>query len=238
VTSRVAMLRRCLSILPDSGNPVILAGFCWWRQYACLLHNAGLLTGIRKVASKEAMSFGDAAAVVPHFILLQVLLWYRYKTQGVQSVFTDIRIVPNEVVLLDGKHNMAALNLSMALSATVGKTSYYLRTTALRIVDSGSNFLVRLAKPRPFRENERGIAVVHSNGGAYLRAVIVPASYNFVHHEVAHEPAAYTDDFPELVAPPGSSPSHSLDYCTVRRHSICGQKSLSLFPKIIRRHKS
>jgi hypothetical protein len=188
VTPRVAMLRRCLSILPDSGNPVILAGLCWWLEYACLLHNAGLLTGIRKVASKEAMSFGDADAVVPHFILLQVPLWYRYKSQGAQLVSTDIRIVQNEAGLLDGKHNMAALNFTMALSATVGKTSYSLRTRALRIVDSGSHVLVRLAKPRPFRENESGIAVVRANGIDSLHAVIVPTSEHFIHHEVAREP--------------------------------------------------
>jgi hypothetical protein len=51
-------------------------------------------------------------------------------------------------------------------------------------VNSGSHFLVRLAKTHPFRENEIGTAVVLANGSDYLRAVIVPASDHSVDHDV------------------------------------------------------
>jgi hypothetical protein len=217
VTHRVNMLRRCLSILPDSGNPVVLAGLCWWRDYAALLHEAGLLTGLRKMASTEAMSFGDGPAEVPCFILLQVPLWYRYKTRGAQLVFTNIRIVENEVGLLDGKHNMAALEYTLRLSADVGRTSFALRKRQLSVVDTTSHFMVRLAKPRSFNKNEKGLAVVRQNACTALRAAVVSAASHFLDPQIGCEKESYSDDFPELktgTADPGVKSGY-YRYCAV-----------------------
>jgi hypothetical protein len=210
VTPRAALLRRCLSILPDSGNSVVLAGLCWWRDYAVLLREAGLLTGIQKMASADEMSFGDGPAEKPLFLLLQVPLWYRYKTNGAQLVFTNVRIVANEVGLLDGRHNMAALKYTLKLCAYAGRTSFALGSRKLRIADTGSHFMVRLAKPRPFGESEKGLAVFKQDDSGKLYSAVVSAVAHSQCPTFGCELSSYTDDFPELIAD-GAATSFSLD---------------------------
>jgi hypothetical protein len=141
--------------LPNSGDPVGLAGLCWWREYDLLPREAGLLQGLRKMYSTEAMSFGDGPVEVPCFIVLQVPLLYRYKKRGAQPVFSNVRIVSIDVGIFDGKHSMPALEYTLKLCADASRTSLELRKKPLRTVDTGSQFLVRLANKRPFSENEK-----------------------------------------------------------------------------------
>jgi hypothetical protein len=74
--AETSILRRCLVILRDPGNPEMVAGLCWWRDYGGLLAKAGLLEGLRKARGTSAMSFGDGPSELPLFYMLQVPLWY------------------------------------------------------------------------------------------------------------------------------------------------------------------
>jgi hypothetical protein len=91
--------QRCLASLPDLGNPSMLAGICWWKEYGGLLAGSGILKTIRKAKSDEQMSFGDGPHQPPLFVLLQVPLWYRCAIDPPLLIFSNFRIVPNQVGL-------------------------------------------------------------------------------------------------------------------------------------------
>jgi hypothetical protein len=206
-----SMLRRCLSISPDSGNPVVLAGLCWWRDYAPLLRKAGLLTGLRKLINTDAMSFGDGPAEASLFILLQLPLWYRYRNRGSQLVFTNIRIVSNQRGLLDGKHYMSALGYTLKMCAEANRASFF-EFTAFDRSGTGSHIMVRLARPRPFRPNETGLAVVKSRPHDTLRTIIVLAAKHHHKPAIGTEDNSYFDGFPELVTSDPSNSFHAKAY--------------------------
>jgi hypothetical protein len=62
--------RRCLASLPDLGNPTVLSGLCWWKEYGVLLKDLGLLRYVRKENCTDIMAFGDGPSLPPLFVLL------------------------------------------------------------------------------------------------------------------------------------------------------------------------
>jgi hypothetical protein len=135
--------------MPDLGNPYMLAGLCWWQDYGRLLDTVGLLHTVRKAKCIEHMSFGDGPGQSPLFVLLQVPLWHLCTDSSTIVVFTNIRIVPNTVGLLDGKNNMAALGLSCQLGNDED-TRFMCQNKILTHIDEGSHFFLCLACPRRF----------------------------------------------------------------------------------------
>jgi hypothetical protein len=184
-------------VLPDSGNPLVVAGLCWWKDYAPLLDEAGLLRGFRKAKCSDVMAFGDSPGTAPLFVALQVPLWYKCRDGGAQLVFTNICVVSNEVGLLDGRYNMEALDFVLQLSSKSHRTTYSLRGRPLCIADTGSHLVVRLAKPRKFLENERGLAVTQPKSKARFRASVVEATphYGRLNVDDVRFVQTYAEDF-------------------------------------------
>jgi hypothetical protein len=109
-----------------------------------------MLSKIRKAHCDDKMSFGDGPSQAPLFILLQVPLWYRCTDGSTLLVFANIRIVSNTVGLLDGKHNMAAIKLTCALSNT--SATFACREHSLAHIDQGNNYFLQLSSPQPFQK--------------------------------------------------------------------------------------
>lgn len=83
--------------LPDIGNPVYVAGLCWWRDNAVLKNDHGFLHSIRKSKAPGTYGFGDHAQKPAEFRLHQVPLWYAasYK-EGPVLVFANNSIITNK----------------------------------------------------------------------------------------------------------------------------------------------
>jgi hypothetical protein len=121
------------------------------------------------------MSFGDGPAATALFYLLQVPLWYRYKTGGSQLVFANIPVVHNEVGLLDCRQSMAALGMKLRFSDKDGQTMLTLNNKPLDIEDTGTHRLVVLDSPRSFLWTEKGIALFRTQLDDQLRSKPVQA---------------------------------------------------------------
>jgi hypothetical protein len=114
------------------------------------------------------------------------------------SAVLNLLLFSNDVGILDGKHNMAAMENTLKLCADSSRTSFALRKKPLRIVEIGPHFLARLAKPRLFSANEKGLAVVKQDLGTSLHTVVVSATTHFAKPDIGCEPTLYTNDFREL----------------------------------------
>jgi hypothetical protein len=136
----VAAHQRCLASLPDLGNPSMLAGLCWWKEYGSPLRKAGMLSKIREARCDDKMSFGDGPSQAPLFILLQVPLWYRCADGSTLLVFANIRIVSNTAGLLDGKHYMAAIKLICAIHPQLFLAADTLWHTLMKVIIIFSSF--------------------------------------------------------------------------------------------------
>lgn len=55
---------RCLHGMPDLGNPNILGGLCWWKEYLPLLLDAGWEAPI-EYQSTSKIGFRDGPATTP-----------------------------------------------------------------------------------------------------------------------------------------------------------------------------
>lgn len=101
---------RCLHAMPDLGNPNILGGLGWWKEYVPLLTAAGWdLPEEQQSTSK--MGFGDGPAIAPVCIAKRVPLRILLKDQSSILFFADVRIVANKVGLLFGKTDMKSLRM-------------------------------------------------------------------------------------------------------------------------------
>jgi hypothetical protein len=113
--------------MPDIGNPVYVAGLCWWADYSVLLADVGLLDQIRKGRAPGRYAFGYHEQKPALFRLLQVPLWYKTKgSNGSLLVSANVTIVDNSVGLLDGKMDPSALRLKVELRIELGKSKFYL----------------------------------------------------------------------------------------------------------------
>jgi hypothetical protein len=140
---------RCLSVLFDLGNPTMLSGLVWWQEYGFLLKRTGHLSSILKAKCLDRMQFGDCPSRTPLFVALQVPLWYRCTDGSSLLVFSNIRIVPHCVGLLDGKQNMAALGLTCKL-ATDSHAKFLRQGKEIAYADEGGHFYLILDAPRIF----------------------------------------------------------------------------------------
>jgi hypothetical protein len=126
-------------------------------------------------------------------------LWYACADGTTILVFTNTRIVPNNVWLLDGKNNMAALGLLCSL-ATGGQNRFICQKRALIYVDEGDHFLLRLASQRVFAQNEKGLAVYRDTADCPLVSHPVCAQqYRPLKAlRVGEDDERLPDNFPEL----------------------------------------
>jgi hypothetical protein len=178
--SSEAALKRALVALPDTGNPSIVAGECWWRDYLPLLRSCGLGT-VRKASSPANLGFGDGPQKPPLYVLLQVPLWYALESGKTMVVFVNIRIVGNLVGVLDGKEDMSALKLKSQLSPEPGQSTFALLGKPVVVIDDGHHFFFQLRHPRAFASKETGYSLQRHNDGV-VRAVEVVAK---LHHKLA-----------------------------------------------------
>ena len=100
--------------MPDLGNPNILGGLCWWNECLPLILEAGWKAPVEHQSSSK-MGFGDGPASVAVCIAKQAPLRILLQDSSAILFFADVRIVPNNVVLLFGKTDMKALRMKCEL---------------------------------------------------------------------------------------------------------------------------
>lgn len=100
--------------MPDLGNPNILGGLCWWKEYLPLVLEAGW-KALTEDDSDSKMGFGDGLTstkvCMAKRFLSQILLQDKYSI----SFLADAHIVPNMVGLLFGRRDMKASRMQCEL---------------------------------------------------------------------------------------------------------------------------
>jgi hypothetical protein len=179
----------------------MLGGLVWWQEYGSLLKRTGHLSSILKAKCVDRMQFGDGPSHTALFVALQVPLWYRCTDGSSLLVFSNIRIVPNCVGLLDGMQNMAELGLTCKL-ATDSHAKFLRQGKEIAYADEGGHFYLLLDAPRGFEKNQNGVAVHRDHpNGLLMPHDVLANNYRPKALSVAPEYAdVFRDDYPELVA--------------------------------------
>lgn len=111
-------------------------------------------------------------------------LFYRKASAAKESVlvFANITVVDNEVGLLNGKLDMAALELKLELKSDPGQSRFWLLSTEMETHDTVPHFWLMLNQPRRLYDAEQGISLQKRKDGRTV-AVTVNA---LKHHKLAN----------------------------------------------------
>jgi hypothetical protein len=156
----------CLHSMLDLSNPHVLAGAEWWtEEYKPRLLACGW-DPIKKVTSSTTSGFGDG----PKYTLLCVSKAVPFRLQhhdgSITLYFSDVAIAQNEVGLLAGKCDMAALLADIQMSPTFTSCRVLHNTSPIVLVDSGGHLFARIAEPTMAEQGDNFVFLRKKKNGA------------------------------------------------------------------------
>jgi hypothetical protein len=138
---------RCLHSMLDLGNPHVLAGAEWWtEEYKPRLLACGW-DPIKEVTSSTTSGFGDGPQSTLLCVAKAIPFLVRHHDGSNTLYFSDVAISQNEVVLLAGKCDMAALLTDIRMPPTLTTCRVLHNTFPIVLVDSDGHLFARLAEP-------------------------------------------------------------------------------------------
>jgi hypothetical protein len=138
---------RCLHSMLDLGNPYVLAGAEWCKEeYKPRLLACGW-DPIKEFTSSTSSGFGDGPQSTLLCVAKAVPFRLRHHDGSTTLYFSDVAIAQNEVGLLAGKCDMAALLTDNLMSPTLTICRVLHSTSPIVLVDSGGHLFARLAEP-------------------------------------------------------------------------------------------
>jgi hypothetical protein len=130
----------------DLGNPHVLSGEEWWtKEYKPRLL-ACRWDPIKEVTSSTTSGFGDGSQSALLCVAKAVPFRLRHHDGSATLYFSDVAIAQNEVGLLAGKYDMAALLTDIQMSPTLTTCHVLHNTSPIVLVDSGGHLFARLAE--------------------------------------------------------------------------------------------
>lgn len=192
------MLERALKAMPDIGCPEYIAGDCWWRDYASILRDANLLATVIAGNAPGTYAFGDHEPRPALFRLIQVPLFYSRKGKNSEAqlpsnssktivVFANITIVSNEVGLLNGKFDMAAMRMQVQLDPEKDQSRFSLLGKGINVIDTDSHFFLKLEQPHSFGADEVGYSIRRKSDGR-AKVVEVNAAKHHAQRKLSFDP--------------------------------------------------
>jgi hypothetical protein len=138
---------RCLHSMLDLGNPHVLEGAEWWKEeYKPRLLACGW-DPTKKVTSSTTSGFGDGPQSTLSCVAKAVPFRLRHHDRSTTLYFSDVAIAQNEVGLLAGECDMAALLTDIQISPTFTTCCVLHNTSPIVLIDSGGHLFARLAEP-------------------------------------------------------------------------------------------
>jgi hypothetical protein len=138
---------RCLHSMLDLGNPHVLAGAEWLTEENKPRLLACGWDPIKEVTSSTTGGFGDGPQYTLLCVAKAVPFRLRHRDGSTTLYFSAVAIAQNEVGLLAGKCDMAALLKDIQISPTLTTCCVLYNTSPIVLVDSGGHLFARLAKP-------------------------------------------------------------------------------------------
>jgi hypothetical protein len=103
---------------------------------------------IKEVTSSTTSGFGNGPQSNLLCVAKAVPFRLRHHDESTTLYFSDVAIAQNEVGLLAGKFNMAALLTDIQMSPTFTTCRVLHNTSAIVLVDSGGHLFALLAEPK------------------------------------------------------------------------------------------
>jgi hypothetical protein len=162
---------RCLHSMLDMGNPHVLEGAEWWtEEFKPRILACGWYP-IKEVTSSTTSGFGEGPQSILLCVAKAVPFRFRHHDGSTTLSFSDVAIAQNEVGLLAGKCDMAALLTDIQMSPTLITCRVLHNTSPIVLVDSGSHLFARLAEPRMAEPGESFVLLHKEKKGAVLANV-------------------------------------------------------------------
>jgi hypothetical protein len=157
---------RCLQSMLDIGNPHVMAWAEWWtEEYKPRLLACGW-DPIKEVTSSTTSGFGDGPQSTLLCVAKAVPFRLRHHDGSTTLYFSDVDIGQNEVGLLAGKYDMAALLTDIQMSPTLTTRRVLHNTSPIVLVDSGGHLFARIAEPTMAEPGENFVILRKEKNGA------------------------------------------------------------------------
>jgi hypothetical protein len=167
----VGNTHRCLHSMLDMGNPHVLSGAEWLtEEYKPRLLACGW-DPIKEVTSSTTSGFGDGPQSTLMCVPNSVPFRLRHHDGSTKLYYSDIAIAQNEVGLLAGKCDMAALLTDIQMSPTLTTYSVLHNTSPIVLVDSGGHLFARLAEPTTAEPGEIFVLLHKKKNGAVFAKI-------------------------------------------------------------------
>jgi hypothetical protein len=173
---------RCLHSMLDLGNPHVLvnarsgqstragSGRMVAEEYKPRLLAYGW-DPIKEVTSSTTSGFGDGPQSTRLCVTKAVQFRLRHHDGSTTLYFSDVDISQNEVGLLAGKCDMAALLTDMQMSPTLTNCRVLHNTSLIVLVDSGDHLFARLAELTMAEPGESFVLLHKKKNGAVFAKV-------------------------------------------------------------------
>jgi hypothetical protein len=162
---------RCLHSMLDLGNSHVLAEAEWWTEgYKPRLLACGW-DPIKEVTSSTTSGFGDGPQSTLLCVARAVPFRLRHHDGSTTLYFSDVANAQNEVGLLAGKCDMAALLTDTQMSPTLITCRVLHNTSPIVLVDSGGHLFARLAEPTMAEPGENFVFLRRKKNGAVFTKV-------------------------------------------------------------------
>jgi hypothetical protein len=166
---------RCLHSMLDLENPHVLAGAEWWTEESKPRLLAFGWDPIKEVTSSTTSSFGEGPQSTLLFVAKAVPFRLRHHDGSTTLYFSDVIIAQNEVGLLAGKCDLAALLTDIQISPTLTTCRVLHNTSPFVLVDSGGHLFARLAEPTMAEPGENFVFLrKKKNGAVFAKVKIAP----------------------------------------------------------------
>jgi hypothetical protein len=162
---------RCLHSMLDLGNPHELPRAEWWtEEYKRRLLACGW-DPIKEVTSSTTSGFGDGPQSTLLCVAKAVSFRHQHHDGSATLYFCDVAIAQNEVGLLAGKCNMAALLTDIQMSPTLKTCRVLHNTSPIVLFDSGVHLFACLAEPSMAEPGENFVFLRKKKNGAVFAKV-------------------------------------------------------------------
>jgi hypothetical protein len=162
---------RCLHSMLDLGNPHVLAGAEWrTEEYKPLLLACGW-DPIKEVTSSTTSTFEGGPQSTLLWVAKAVPFRLRHHNGSTTLYFSDVAIAQNEVGLLAGKCDMAALLTDIQMSPTFTTCRVLYNTSPIVLVDFGGHLFARIVEPTMAEPGENFVFLHEKKNGAVFAKV-------------------------------------------------------------------
>jgi hypothetical protein len=155
----------------DLGNIHVLAPAEWWtEEYKPRLLACGW-DPIKEVTSSTSSGFEDGPQYTLLCVAKAVPFRLRHHDGSTTLYFYDVAIAQNEVGLLAGKCDMAALLTNIQMSPTLITYRVLQNTSPIVLVDSGGHLFAHLAEPTMAEPGDNFVFLRKKKNGAVFAKV-------------------------------------------------------------------